>query len=130
MKNLTVALVAVLACAPAGAHHSYANYQQDERYVFSGTLTEVLWGNPHILLHISDGVRTMKVEWITVNGADNTGVAREQFAVGEQITVTGSRHRNPDVATIALVKEVAVPARQVHWVYPTGAPTPAYLREN
>jgi hypothetical protein len=112
-------LVALLSAPLAGAHHSYADFEPDERYVFSGTLTDVEWGNPHILLFISDGARTMRVEWITTAGADRTGVIREQLAPGSRISVTGSRHRDHDIAIMTQVKELEMPAQDWRWAPPS-----------
>ena len=127
MKRAAVTFFALLCAQSAGAHHSYANFDQDKPFVFSGALVEVQWGNPHILLLIDNGTETMRVEWITVPGADRTGVTREQFSVGDQLTVTGSRHRDPDTAIMSLVKELQVPDRDLHWVAPTGLRPPALL---
>ena len=121
MTRLGASLVAVSTaiCAPlAGAHHSYAGYDPAERYVFSGTVTEIQWGNPHILLFVSDGAQTLKLEWMTLNGAEVTGVAREQFSVGERITVTGSRNRNPEIAIITIIKQIDLPDDGWTWKRP------------
>lgn len=114
-------LVALLAasCAPlAGAHHSYAGYDPDEHYVFTGKLTGIEWGNPHILLSVSSGERTMRIEWMTLTGAAKTGVTREQFTPGERIVVTGSRNRDPDVAIITMIKQIDLPDDAWRWTRP------------
>jgi hypothetical protein len=122
MKSSAAALVALLTLtyAPlAGAHHSYADYERDERYAFSGTLTDVQWGNPHILLFVSDGAHELRIEWVTTAGADRTGVLREQFSPGDRITVIGSRNRNPEVKIMTLVKELVMTEKDWRWVSPS-----------
>lgn len=122
MQSPIVALVALLTLvgAPyAAAHHSYADYERDERYVFSGTITDVQWGNPHILLFVSDGAQNMRIEWVTTAGADRTGVARETFSPGSRLTVTGSRNRNPDLAIMTLIKVLELPGTDWRWVSPS-----------
>lgn len=117
MKRFSFALATlpVLLCAPlAGAHHSYANFEREES-VFSGTLVEVHWVNPHILLSISDGARVMQVEWMTLTGAEVTGVSSTQFTLGKRIVVTGSRHRDPELALMSLVKEVELTDDNWRW---------------
>jgi hypothetical protein len=124
MKAPGVGLIALLAttAAPlAGAHHSYAGFEVDERHVLSGTLTDIEWGNPHIILHVSDGTRTTRVEWMTLTGAEKTGVTREQFSPGERIVVTASRNRDPEIAVMAIVKEVELPDDA--WRWPSGGTT-------
>ncbi len=131
MKSPFVLLVAVLCCAPAGAHHSYAEFDLDKPFVFSGTLVEVNWANPHILLLIDNGTEIMRVEWITVFGADRSGLKREQFNVGERLTVTGSRHRDPEVAVMSMLTDVKILDHDLHWVVPTGiGAAPPGLVEN
>ncbi len=131
MKSLIVLLVAALSCAPVGAHHSYAQFDLDKPFVFTGTLREVEWTNPHIQLVIDNGTDTMRVEWITVFGADRSGLKREQFNVGERLTVTGSRHRDPEVALMSMLTDVKMLDHDLHWVVPTGiGAAPPGLVEN
>jgi hypothetical protein len=118
MKPIAVMLVAMLSAPSVGAHHSYTGYDLDERYVFNGTLTDVKWGNPHILLFVSDGTTTMRVEWITTTGADVTGVTQGQLAPGQRITVIGSRHPDPDVATMAAIKQLQIVDKDWRWDLP------------
>lgn len=118
MKHAALMLTCMLCAAPAAAHHSYAGYDPEERHVFSGTLTGIEWRNPHILLSVSNGEQTMHIEWMTLNGADTTGVAKEQFSIGERITVTGSRNRNPNIAIITIIKQIDLPDDDWTWQRP------------
>jgi hypothetical protein len=111
-----VALLAVIYAPLAGAHHSYAGYEPDERSVLSGTLTDVLWANPHIILSVADGERTTRVEWITLTGAEITGVTRDQLAIGAPIVVTGSRNPDPAVPVMTIVKEIELPGTGWRWM--------------
>ena len=112
-------LLVLLLPTTAAAHHSYADYLRDESFEFSGTITEVLWANPHIIFTVTDNNAAMRVEWITTVGANRTGVSREQLAVGNQITVTGSRNRDPDKKIMTLVSELAMPGHDWLWVSPS-----------
>lgn len=117
--------ILLLVCAPlAGAHHSYADFDTDTRFVLTGTLTDVQWTNPHILLFISDGERTWRVEWITITGAEVTNVSREQFTPGETITLVGARHRNANVPVVARVEQIDLPGDNWHWEPITRRSTP------
>lgn len=120
-KRHYAALLAVLLGGPtsAQAHHSYEDYIREERYEFSGVIVEVHWGNPHILLTVRSANESMRIEWITTAGADKTGVAREQFAVGESLTIIGSRNRDADTHVMTLVKELAMPATAWRWISPS-----------
>jgi hypothetical protein len=106
-------------CGHLLAHHSYADYERDQRFAFTGTVTDLRWGNPHILFDVSDGNEVMRIEWVTTAGADKTGVTPQQIQAGDQLTVIGSRNRNPDVHTMTLIKELSMPAKNWQWISPS-----------
>jgi hypothetical protein len=108
-----------LMAPPAQAHHSYADFDRAERFELDGVITAVHWGNPHILLTIDNGEHPVRVEWVTTAGADKTGVQNNRFVPGDRITVVGSRHRNPSVHTMTLVKELRLPQHQWQWLSPS-----------
>jgi hypothetical protein len=121
MKRTAVMLVALplLFCAPlAGAHHSYAEYETDAPSVFSGTVTDVQWRNPHIQLTVSDGVRSMRVDWVTITGAERTGVTADRISTGDRIVVTGARHRDPEQAIMSVIKQIELPDAAWEWKVP------------
>src|SRR5688572_29813866 len=108
---------------PLFAHHSYAEYDQGRDFEFTGAVTAVRWGNPHILFDVSDGTEVMRVEWVTTAGADKTGVVEQQIQEGDQLTAIGSRHRNPEVHIMTRVKKLSMPAKNWQWVSPSLADT-------
>jgi uncharacterized protein YjhX (UPF0386 family) len=113
-------LSALLCCAPAAlAHHSYAGFDPDERYVFEGTITAIFWGNPHILFTVDDGNTAMRIEWITTSGAIKTDVDSSRFQKGERLTVIGSRNRNPEIHVMTAIKELRLPAHDWQWISPS-----------
>jgi hypothetical protein len=98
--------------------HSYADYERAERYELRGTITEIRWGNPHILFMVHTDTVDMRIEWVTATGADKTSVSKDQFAVGDELTVIGSRNHNPDIHIMTLVKELLIPQKNFHWISP------------
>lgn len=112
------ALLLMLVGHTALAHHSYAAYDADERYELRGVVKDIHWANPHILVTVSDGAKDMRIEWITVTGAELTQVSKQQFAVGDAIVVIGSRNRDPAVAIMTVIKEIQLPAKAWNWVKP------------
>jgi hypothetical protein len=117
---LLLALMSIAGfCGPLLAHHSYADYELDERYEFAGTITAVRWGNPHILFDVSNGNELMHIEWVTTAGADKTGVTAQHIEVGDRITFIGSRNRNPDVHTMTLIKKIVIPQKNWEWISPS-----------
>jgi hypothetical protein len=126
MRRTTSALLIALmswATHPVLAHHSYSDYDRSERYELHGTLTDVHWANPHIVFTVNDGERDIRIEWVTITGAEKTATTREHFALGEEVVVIGSRNRDPEVHIMTVIKEVRVPGRNWQWLSPGGTPS-------
>ena len=123
LQRIACCLCLLLAAVPVLAHHSYADYDRAERFELRGILTEIHWGNPHIILMVRANSTDMRIEWITLTGADKTGVSKNQFAVGDGVIVIGSRNKNPDRQVMTLVKELQIPLKRFQWKVPsaTGA---------
>jgi hypothetical protein len=115
----SIATTLVVAVPVALAHHSYADFDREQSFELAGIISAVHWGNPHILLTVDAGDHTVRVEWVTTAGADRTGVARERFQPGDHIVVVGSRHRDPEVPVMTLVKELRLPLHDWQWLSPS-----------
>src|ERR1044071_1063413 len=96
-RALSVATIAVLivAARPASAHHAVqAEFDQNKKATITGTLTRVMWVNPHVRwqLEVKDP-KTGKVEsWDLTGGAPSVfrplGISgRDVFKVGETYSV-------------------------------------------
>ena len=98
-------LIALLFLAlPATlAHHGFAPFFDSESIItMTGTVTEVLWVNPHVYLHmdvIADGkAEEWTVELGSMNNLTRAGWTPERLKPGDPITITGWRGkpaRNP-----------------------------------
>jgi hypothetical protein len=84
------AVVAALAATPAGAHHSYVEFDQQSTVEIEGTLVAALWQNPHSRLTVAaaDGTR-WDIESSAVNGLRRSGAPLELYAVGTKVKVAG-----------------------------------------
>jgi hypothetical protein len=124
-RNLSISFIALMAWAthPVSAHHSYSDYDRTERYELRGTLTEVHWANPHIVFTVNDGERDIRIEWVTITGAEKTAATRDQFVAGEEVVVIGSRNRDPGVHIMTVIKEVRLPGKNWQWLSPGGTPS-------
>ena len=118
-EKLGIVFTVVFSATPGQAHHSYADYDADKLTVFAGTITEVYWGNPHILLTVNDGQQDMRIEWITTTGAIKTNVAQDRFSAGEHIIVTGSRNRHPERRIMTRIVSLQLPDKHWQWVIPS-----------
>jgi hypothetical protein len=69
----TAALLGLLAAASAGAHHSFAMFDQTERVTLKGTVTEFQWTNPHAFIQLSvpNAAGVQEVWSIELNSPNN-----------------------------------------------------------
>jgi hypothetical protein len=95
---LSVAVVGVglwLATMPAAAHHSFAaEYDGNKPITLKGTITKMIWSNPHAWLYVDvkgpDGsVKSWAVEFGGPNALYRRGWRKTDLPVGMAVTVDG-----------------------------------------
>lgn len=98
---ILAALLGVLACASANAHHSFAVFFDSEDGVISvrGVVTEFNFKNPHgvIRLNVKDksgAVQEWKAETNSPSILERRGWKKDSLKVGEEIVVEGWRARD------------------------------------
>ena len=93
-----VLVIAAAFSAPLLAHHSLANYDRDNPITLTGTVTEFLLKNPHsyIVFEVKEADGTV-VKWMAGTSSPmrlfRIGWKTTMLKPGDQITVTGGRHR-------------------------------------
>jgi hypothetical protein len=101
MKRTVWALLVALAVAvPVAAHHSVsAEFDLNKPIKFSGTIKSVEWTNPHIYTHVEvkEGGKTTeyRVEGGPPNSLFRQGWRRDTLKIGETVSVSGVRAKNP-----------------------------------
>jgi hypothetical protein len=93
------AATAALLSIPAWAHHSHANYNTDEYTTVSGTITEVVWANPHVWIYMdvanAQGARqSWAMEGGSVTSLMRGGWQRNSIKPGDKISVRCHRLRD------------------------------------
>ncbi len=92
MKKLFALLIVVAFAAPAFAHHGRgATFDMKKRVELKGTVTEVAWRNPHVLIYMDVKDQTGKVtnwgfENSNVSSLAREGYNRNTLKVGQEIT--------------------------------------------
>ena len=109
-------VLALLITAPVFAHHSYGDIDRDRSITLSGTLDDITFANPHVMLRVraDDGV-TYAVDWMNLTQLARMGVTKATLKVGERVTVTGNPHRDPWKKHVALLTEVTRPLDGWKW---------------
>jgi len=117
----TLLLIVVLTTATLSldAHHSYGSFDRTRSVTVTGTLTELLFANPHVTFWLrTDDGDVFKVEWGSLPQMGRFGVEKTTFGAGDRLVITGSPHRDPTEHYLTLLTEVRRPADDWHWRKP------------
>ena len=90
--SATLGAVALLAAAPALAHHSFAMFDRQKEITLKGTVKEFQWTNPHSFIEIEvaddKGVITpYSIEMNSPNNLVHAGWKRSTIKPGDKVTV-------------------------------------------
>jgi len=94
--GLAVALGSV--SAPLLAHHGGAAFDQTQTMTFSGTVTELQFANPHVLVYFNvknkEGATEQWSGWLTApNKLARAGWTKRTLGPGDHITISGTPHK-------------------------------------
>jgi hypothetical protein len=102
IPSILIVFTVLFAAGSLQAHHSpTAVFDMTKKFTVAGTLTQVDWINPHIVVFLDakkdDGsVETWKFESNPPSWFRRVGLARNDFAkaIGQTVTVEGARAKN------------------------------------
>jgi hypothetical protein len=92
---MTIAVVGLLAVAPARAHHAFSSeFDTDKPVSLEGPVTKLEWMNPHAWIHLDVKGPDGKVEtWMIETGSPNVllrrGFNKSMVEIGTVIRVKG-----------------------------------------
>ena len=115
MKILAVTAALTVSAATLGAHHSYAAFDREHPVTVEGTIGRVIFANPHVVLTLDSGGKTLSVEWGNLRQMDRSSVNIDTLKVGDHILVTGAATRDPEDKRISLITDIQRPADGWHW---------------
>jgi hypothetical protein len=121
-------LLAALTAAPVVAHHAFNSEFDAKRPVkFKGTVTKMVWVNPHAWIYIEVKKADGSVEeWMVEAGTPNTllrrGLTRQALPVGTEITVDG--YQSKDGSLRANGRDLTLPNGQTLFIGSSGTGAP------
>ena len=130
-RLFVVALVAAVACAlPASlwAHHAFnAEFDANKPVKFQGTVTKMLWVNPHAWIYVDVKRPDGRIEeWAIETGTPNTllrrGLTRDALKTGTVITVDG--YQSKDGSLRANGRDLTLPNGQTLFLGSSGTGAP------
>jgi Family of unknown function (DUF6152) len=105
----------LLAALPVAAHHSFkAQYDEAKLITLKGTITKVVWNNPHVLMYLDvkddqDKIANWELELASPNGLMSQGWKVDSLKQGDQVSVSGFRAR--DGSNMANIRKVTLDPR-------------------
>ena len=103
LLGLILGVGLMASAAPVVAHHSVsAEFDTTKTISFTGKVKEVNWGNPHIYTSVETNdpdtgkAVVFRVEGGAPNALFRAGWRKDTLKVGDVVTVTGNRAKNPE----------------------------------
>jgi hypothetical protein len=97
MLGFAVAVLATLSTAVLSAHHGGAAFDQSQTLTFNGTVTEMSFTNPHILIYweaVRNGTTEKWSGWLTApTKLARAGWTKTTLKPGDKIEVSGTPHK-------------------------------------
>ena len=99
----------------ASAHHSYAAFDREHPVSIEGEVTQVVYGNPHVVISVRAADATYSVEWGNLNQMDRWNVTKTTLATGDHVIVTGSVTYARTDHRLSIVTSIQRPADGWNW---------------
>jgi hypothetical protein len=128
MRSILAAAIVVTLTVPVMAHHAFsAEFDANKPVKFKGTVTKMLWVNPHAWIYVDVKKPDGTVEkWMIEAGTPNTllrrGFTKESLATGTEITVDG--YQAKDGSLRANGRDLTLPNGQTLFLGSSGIGAP------
>jgi hypothetical protein len=92
-------LIFLASCIPAWAHHGNAAYDEEHPITVKGTVTEVVWSNPHCQFYVDvkddkGNVANWAIESQSPGILHRNGWTKDSVKAGDQVTITLAPAKN------------------------------------
>jgi hypothetical protein len=119
VATLSFVILAGALSSPAGAHHSYAQFDRCHPFTVDGRIERVTWENPHVEIALrSDDGMMYRVVWLNLQQLKRDGVARDELKVGDRVQVSGAKQPEDKLRVISLVTAIQRPSDGWQWSRP------------
>jgi hypothetical protein len=121
--------LAVLTAKPVVAHHAFnAEFDAKRPVKFKGTVTKMVWVNPHAWIYVDVKKADGSVdEWMVEAGTPNTlfrrGFTKQSLLAGTEITVDG--YQSKDGSLRMNGRDVTLPNGQTLFIGSSGTGAPS-----
>ena len=122
-------VLAVLTAKPVVAHHAFnAEFDAKRPVKFKGTVTKMVWVNPHAWIYVDVKKADGSVEeWMVEAGTPNTlfrrGFTRQSLLAGTEVTVDG--YQSKDGSLRMNGRDVTLPNGQTLFIGSSGTGAPS-----
>ena len=124
---LAVILPVSMMCAPARAHHSYAQYDRCSNVSIEGEIQHITWSNPHVVIILkTEKSVDYRIEWFNVQRLARYGIGQETLQAGDRVIITGSENRDPEEKIVTLLTGLNRTSDDWFWSrpFPVNPPAP------
>ena len=121
--------LAVLTAKPVVAHHAFnAEFDAKRPVKFKGTVTKMVWVNPHAWIYVDVKKADGSVEeWMVEAGTPNTlfrrGFTKQSLLAGTEVTVDG--YQSKDGSLRMNGRDVTLPNGQTLFIGSSGTGAPS-----
>ena len=122
-------LLAALTAKPVAAHHAFnAEFDAKRPVTFKGTVTKMVWVNPHAWIYVDVKKADGSVEeWMVEAGTPNTllrrGFTKQSLQPGTEVTVDG--YQSKDGSLRMNGRDVTLPSGQTLFIGSSGTGAPS-----
>ena len=123
MRRTVLAVIGatIILGGSALAHHSYGSFFLDQSASVEGSIQQLRFANPHVVLTIRTSDETeYTATWAAADRMERDGVTRTTLKIGDRVIVTGAPPRDPASHELMPLWEIRRPRDGWVWKHARG----------